>query len=217
MVEQALPAEYWQQRYDQGTTGWDRGAASPGLEPFLERARSAGWRRILVPGCGRGHEVAALSRQGLEVTAVDFATAAIQETSALLQTEGLVAELVQADLLQFNMAVPVEAIYEQTCLCALHPSQWSAYEKKLHEWLVPGGTLFALFMQTTSPQGPPFACPLIEMRQLFPADRWLWHGVVARVDHPLGLHEWACQLEKKAENSTSNDQHGTTEVPAHEQ
>lgn len=201
MLDQALPAEYWQQRYDQGTTGWDRGTPSPALDEFLERARSAGWRRVLVPGCGRGHEVAALARAGLEVTAVDFATAAIQETSALLQTEGLVAELVQADVLQFHLATPVDAIYEQTCLCALHPSLWSAYAQQLFEWLRPSGGLFALFMQTTSPQGPPFSCPLIEMRKLFPADRWLWHAVLARVDHPLGLHEWACHLEKISENN----------------
>lgn len=202
MVEQALPVQYWQQRYDQGTTGWDRGTASPGLDGFLDHAQAAGWRRVLVPGCGRGHEVAALARAGLEVTAVDFAAAALQATSALLQTHGLTAELVQADVLQFSPTVSVDAIYEQTCLCALHPSLWAAYEQKLYDWLSVGGSLFALFMQTTNPHGPPFACPLSKMRDLFPATRWQWLGVPTRVDHPSGLHEWACQLKKMAEFST---------------
>lgn len=217
MVDQALPSHYWQQRYDQGSTGWDRGIPSPGLELFLERARRSAWQRVLVPGCGRGHEVAALAHAGLAVIAVDFATAAIQATSSLLQAQGLTAELIQADVLQFNPPAPVDAIYEQTCLCALHPSLWSAYEQKLFDWLRIGGSLFALFMQTTNPQGPPFACPLSKMRELFPTTRWQWHGVVDRVDHPLGLHEWACHLEKKADNSSSNHQAGSSEAPAHEQ
>jgi hypothetical protein len=43
---------------------------------------------------------------------------------------------------------PFDAIYEQTCLCALHPDHWAAYARQLHAWLRPAGTLWAMFMQT---------------------------------------------------------------------
>jgi cyclopropane fatty-acyl-phospholipid synthase-like methyltransferase len=49
--------------------------------------------RILVPGCGRGHEVVALARAGFAVTGVDFAPAAAAALQARLADEGLPAEL----------------------------------------------------------------------------------------------------------------------------
>lgn len=197
LEQEILPATYWQRRYADGTTGWDRGQPSPGFHWFLDRARHHGWRRILVPGCGRGHEVIALAESGFEVVALDYADPAVQMVRSLLTEKRLSAKVVQTDVLEFRSDVPFDAIYEQTCLCALHPSQWLAYERKLAEWLRPGGTLFAMFMQTTQAQGPPFACPLGRMRELFGTETWEWQPVMGRVDHPSGLHEWACELRRR--------------------
>ncbi len=190
----ALPAAYWQRRYCEGTTGWDRGMPSPSLSWFLDRARQSGWRKILVPGCGQGHEVIALAQAGLEVTALDYAETAVQSLQNRLDEQKLSAEVVQTDVLDFQTNHPFDAIYEQTCLCAQHPSQWKAYVRKLAEWLRPGGTLFAMFMQTTQPNGPPFACPLGQMRELFDQETWHWQPILGRIEHPSGLHEWACEL-----------------------
>ncbi len=194
MEPAALSVAYWQGRYLDGTTGWDRGQPSPGLNWFLERARKFGWNRILVPGCGRGHEVIALAEAGFQVTALDYTDTAVQHVRQLLDSNQLSAEVIQTDVLEFCAQVPFDAIYEQTCLCALQPNLWNAYERKLAEWLRPGGVLFAMFMQTTQPNGPPFACPLGRMRELFGAETWRWLPIVGRVDHPAGLHEWACEL-----------------------
>jgi hypothetical protein len=72
---------YWQARYDQGQTGWDRGGASPTLLRWLA-AGDLRPCRILVPGCGRGHEVVALAKAGFDVTGVDFAPAAVETVRA---------------------------------------------------------------------------------------------------------------------------------------
>jgi SAM-dependent methyltransferase len=196
LESEALPASYWQRRYAEGTTGWDRGQSSPGLSWFVDRAKREGWRRILVPGCGRGHEVVALAEAGFDLTALDYAETAVELVRDRLRETGSQAVVIQTDVLEFDNEFSFDAIYEQTCLCALHPIQWAAYERKLAQWLRPGGTLFAMFMQTTQPQGPPFACPLSRMRELFAVDRWQWSPIVGRVDHPLGLHEWACELRR---------------------
>lgn len=196
LEQQALPASYWQHRYAEGSTGWDRGQPSPGVAWFMDRAKQSGWQKILVPGCGRGHEVVALAQAGFQVTALDYADTAINIVRSQLSEKRLVAEIIQTDVLDFGGSGEFDAIYEQTCLCALHPSQWVAYEDKLATWLRAGGTLFAMFMQTTNPQGPPFACPLGRMRQLFLDRRWRWQPVIGRVDHPSGLHEWACELQR---------------------
>jgi SAM-dependent methyltransferase len=197
MVSNSLAADYWQNRYNQGTTGWDRGEPSPGLKWFQQQVSSADCPRVLVPGCGRGHEVSALAAAGYAVTAIDFAPAAVNQVQATLAARQLNAEILQADLLEYSPSAPFDAVYEQTCLCAMHPDQWSQYVQKLTQWLRPGGKLFAVFMQTTSSEGPPFACRLPQMRQLFGSEVWEWHPVLGRIDHPLGLHEWACLLQRR--------------------
>lgn len=179
----------WESRYRAGRTAWDRGGPSPALAHwFAHPDRPRG--RVLVPGCGHGHEVADLVRAGLQVTAVDIAAQPVMRLTGDLIEQGLQARVIQADLLHWQPAEPFDAIYEQTCLCALAPSDWSAYEHRLADWLLPGGLLFALFLQTGRTGGPPYDCPVPEMQALFDASRWLWRDEAPlRVDHPNGLHE----------------------------
>lgn len=162
----------WEARYQRGETGWDRGEASAALPHLLAQLNPGA--RVLVPGCGRGHEVVALAEQGFHVTAIDIAPSAISHLGEQLQNRGLHAELVRADLFDFRGDSPFDAIYEQTCLCAIYPDQRLAYEQRLHGWLRPGGTLFAMFMQTGCEGGPSFHCDLLVMRGLFDDSRWQW-------------------------------------------
>lgn len=174
----------WQGRYDRAETHWERPGTNPAFDSWLESGRLAPGR-ILVPGCGRGKELLALARSGFEVVAVDAAPTPVEATRAALAEAGLVAEVVQADLLAWEPDQPFDAIYEQTCLCALHPETWASYEARLHRWLKPGGKLFALFMQTGRPTGPPFHCDPGAMRELFGSDRWVWSEEPAiRSQHP---------------------------------
>jgi 2-polyprenyl-3-methyl-5-hydroxy-6-metoxy-1,4-benzoquinol methylase len=78
-----LSKQYWQARYESGQTGWDRGQPSPALTHWMNSG-SLQPCRILVPGCGRGHEVVALCEAGFEVTAIDFAEAAVQAVAQTL-------------------------------------------------------------------------------------------------------------------------------------
>jgi len=112
--------DFWQQRFDNNETGWDRGSPSPQLLAWLD---SGGLLpcHIAVPGCGTGWEVVELARRGFEVTGIDYTAAAVAKTRALLQAQGLVAEVIQADVLSYQPPHPFDAIYEQTCLCAIHP------------------------------------------------------------------------------------------------
>jgi SAM-dependent methyltransferase len=198
----SLTSDYWQARYDEGTTGWDRGGSSPALLTWL---RTGALRpcRILVPGCGRGHEVLALAEAGFEVTGIDYAPAAVQAVRDALAAHGLSATIQQADLFDYQPERPFDAIYEQTCLCALTPARWGCYEKRLAKWLAPGGQLFAAFMQTASETGPPFACRPEAMRELFAAERWEWPATLEPVGHPLGLTELCGILCRRVEADAS--------------
>jgi hypothetical protein len=187
---------YWQARYDEGQTGWDRGGPSPVLLRWLDTGDLRPCR-ILVPGCGRGHEVVALANAGFDVTGIDFAPTAVEAVRAQLARDGLAAEIVSSDLFAYRPERPFEAIYEQTCLCALSPQRWTEYEQRLAAWLEPGGRLFAAFMQNDAPEGPPFACPPDAMRKLFTADRWEWPERLEPQPHPTGLVELTGVLRRR--------------------
>jgi len=194
--EAPLTRCYWQARYRDGSTGWDRGGPSPTLAGWLDTGTLAPCR-ILVPGCGRGHEVVALARSGFRVTGLDYAPAAVTAARESLAAEGLEAEVLEADLFAYEPAAPFDAVYEQTCLCAISPERWADYERRLHAWIAPGGVLAAAFMQTDAPSGPPFACPPDAMRRLFAAERWDWPADLAPVPHPLGLMELTAILRRR--------------------
>lgn len=188
----------WEDRYRQGRTAWDRGRVSPALLAWLDAGRvPAG--RVLVPGCGDGHEVEALVREGRQVTAVDIAPTPVLRLLSRLALAGLHARVLQADLLHWAPAEPFDAVYEQTCLCALDPAHWAAYEQRLAGWVVPGGRLLAVFMQTGRDGGPPYHCAVPAMRALFDASRWEWPGEDTALDvpHPTGMHEIGYVLTRR--------------------
>lgn len=197
MAEHRQRQRDWEHRYLAGRTAWDRGESSPALAHWLQTGQVPKGR-VLVPGCGHGHEVAELVRAGRHVTAVDIAAQPVMRLMGRLAELGLHANVVQADLLRWQPAEPFDAVYEQTCLCAIDPDHWAAYEQRLRDWLLPGGTLLALFMQTGSEGGPPFDCPLPTMRSLFDQKHWEWPGEQPlAVPHPNGLGEQGFVLTRR--------------------
>jgi hypothetical protein len=117
--------------------------------------------------------------------------------ASLAAAGDILAEVVPSDLFTYRPDRLFEAIYEQTCLCALPPDRWAAYEQRLATWLTPGGRLFAAFMQTDSIDGPPFACRPEAMRELFAADRWEWPERLEPQEHPTGLRELTGVLRRR--------------------
>jgi len=190
--------EFWNQRYDNEHTPWDRGSVSPALVEWLEAGVLAPPASVLVPGCGRGHEVLELARHGFDVTAVDLSPAALAALRQRLGAADLDAVLTEGDLLTWEAGRRFDVVYEQTCLCALLPENRAQYEHRLRHWVKPGGMLLALFMQSDKHDDPPFHCPIPEMHRLFPAQAWDWPGEPpARVPHPAGVFEYAVALRRR--------------------
>lgn len=198
-------AAFWHARFMAGDTPWDRGVPGAQIEAWSQAGVMKPCR-IAVPGCGRGWDAVELARRGFEVTAIDYADAACDATRAALAAAGLRAEVVQADVQSWRPARPFDAVYEQTCLCAQHPTCWRGYESSLSAWIRPGGRLFALFMQRMRPgaseqgliEGPAYHCDINAMRMLFEDARWVWPAPpYARVPHPGGSHELGMVLARR--------------------
>lgn len=196
MNEEQHPPARWDERYRSRDTPWDRGAASPKLVAWLEDGRVPDGR-ILVPGCGRGHEVVELSARGFAVTAVDAAPAAIAALDSALKERGLDAELVCEDFFRWRPGRRFDAVYEQTSLCSLPPARWRDYACLLQRWIRPGGLLLALFMQTGRPGGPPWHLDPVAMQRLLAPPHWRW---LTRdpdpLPHPAGGRELAAVIER---------------------
>lgn len=189
--------EEWEGRYRRGEMGWDRKGINPLMNSWMV-ASLAPQSSVLIPGCGHGYEVIELARLGFHVTGLDIAPTPVARMRRELEAEGLRADVVQADMFTFTPQSPFDAVYEQTSLCAIEIEQREAYEKKLCEWIKPGGSLFALFMQTGVEGGPPFHCDLSAMRELFPDSRWSWSDESQHSPHPSGRHELGYQLIRRS-------------------
>lgn len=195
---------FWQQRFESQRTPWDRGAVNPALAPLLAQGVLPLGARVLVPGCGAGYEVVQLAAQGFRPVAVDYAPAAVGLTRARLVQAGLDAEVIEADLLEWTPSAPLDAIWDQTCLCALHPDLWVSYAQRLASWLAPGGTLMLLAVQIERDgrregriEGPPYHCDINAVRALFPSNRWQWpRPPYPRHAHPAGFAELEVVLER---------------------
>ena len=76
MTEAGYSQKDWQSHYENNDLGWDLGQVSP---PFVKlwQDKKLPLGKVLIPGCGRGHEVAFLADKGFDVTAVDFSQGAI--------------------------------------------------------------------------------------------------------------------------------------------
>ena len=184
----------WERKFRAGDTGWERGAINPAFTRWLARddfARGTVW----VPGCGRSPELAELARR-CRALGVDVAETAIAYQARALA--GLNGHAMLGDVLTWSAAEPVDAVYEQTCLCAIPPSDRAAYEAQVARTLRPGGKLFALFMQKDGTGGPPFHCAIEEMRTLFPPARWQWEdGAPFKSPHPKGVYELGHVLTRR--------------------
>ena len=170
----------WDAMFRAQRTPWER----PSLNPAFVTWRADGTLapcRILLPGAGRSGEPLALARDGFDVTVVDLAPTAAEVQRVRLQAAALEGAVHEADLLEWAAPAPFDAVYDQTCLCALPPPVLPAYVAQLHRWLRPGGKLFILFMQTGKEGGPPFDCPMDRMRALFAAG-WSWPGELGKLN-----------------------------------
>ncbi|HKI97621.1 MAG TPA: methyltransferase domain-containing protein [bacterium] len=177
MSESQPDMDFWRARYREGRTPWDLGDVSVPVRMLVKR-----WfppqGRVLVPGCGRGHEALFLAEQGYDVTALDLAPEPLEHLDEQARKRGLHLNIRQGDM----FALPAEddgaydVFLEQTCLCAVNPALHHDYEALAHRVLRPEGQFLAVFMRVPWESGPPFDIPPEQVWGLFPPERWEREG-----------------------------------------
>lgn len=184
-MAEADTSAFWDERYASGETPWDYGGVPPELSDYI--AKQPPFRSILVPGCGRGHEVEAFAKMGCTVTAIDISGVAIRALRRRLrpypQAKSLEGDFFERDLPEGGF----DAVYERTFLCALAPDRRREYARRMHALLKPGGWLFGYFYYGTNEDPPPYPLAKGEEKTLFMADFDLIQNVPA--EKPLAIFE----------------------------
>ena len=160
-------AAFWDALYSDGAeTGWELGRATPPLVDYFA-AHSPTGLRVLVLGCGRGHEARLLAGLGATVTALDLAPAAIAAAIAATPPE-LKIDYQLGDLFELSRSpARHDLIAEHCCFCAIEPRRRDEYVDQVAAALVPGGALVGLFYAHGRPGGPPFTVDADELRARF--------------------------------------------------
>lgn len=163
----------WEDRYRTGDTPWEKGAPHPALVQWLAKRPLAG--RVLVPGCGSGHDVRALAAAGAEVIGFDLAASAVEAAGRYPRAGREI--YVQGDFFSppSEWTASFDAIFEHTCFCAISPDYRTAYARSVTGLIRPGGLFLAVFfLNPDHDEGPPYGCTTGEIQELFtPAFRLL--------------------------------------------
>ncbi|KAF3038563.1 hypothetical protein E8E11_005591 [Didymella keratinophila] len=166
------------------------GAPSPSSQPgsiALPKPVEGGKRkRVLVPGCGKGYDVALFSAYGYDAYGLEVSSHAAKAADAYLKNAGagsfekeyegkdggagkgraicLVGDFFSEEWVEKTGAGEggFDVIYDNTFLCALPPSLRPQWAKRISALLAPSGVLICLEFPTHKPAssgGPPWSLP----------------------------------------------------------
>jgi SAM-dependent methyltransferase len=164
----------WEELYRRGDTPWEKGAAHPALIEWLDENSLTG--RVMVPGCGFGHDVRALAATGVEVVGLDIAPFAVSKARSFPRSAKeafLLGDLFDPGAMEGKF----DWVFEHTCFCAIGPERRGEYVHRVTTLLKPGGCLLAIFFLNPDhdEEGPPYGCRVDELDALFSPSFKLLH------------------------------------------
>jgi thiopurine S-methyltransferase len=152
-MKQFLSTEFWSERYQQNETAWDLGQISPPIKEYIDQLTNKELK-ILIPGCGLGHEGEYLFRNGfLNVHLLDLTKEPLVDFKKR-NPEFTKKQLITGDF--FEHEGKYDLIIEQTLFCAINPSLRIKYAEKTAELLRKKGKLVGLLFNREFIGGPPF-------------------------------------------------------------
>lgn len=171
-------AYFWNQSYKKEISpNWDLNEPAEAFKDMLQRLKFPK-SRILVLGCGAGHDAAFFAKVGHVVTAVDFSLEAIElAKSKYGHISNLSFECMDVFNLPQDWNFSFDVIIEHTLFCAIAPEQRknlvTVWKRLLHEEGQLMSVLFTMFKRS----GPPYGATEMEIRSLLqPHFQFLFWG-----------------------------------------
>lgn len=148
-----LSKEFWSNRYATNTTGWDLGLVSPPIKAYFDQIENKDLK-ILIPGCGFGHEAEYLFKQGFKNVHIADITSEPLEDFSKRVPEFPDSQIHQVDF--FAIEDVFDVIVEQTLFCAIDPKLRSKYAQAVSRILKEDGILIGLLFNKEFESGPPY-------------------------------------------------------------
>ena len=163
-----INAAFWQRCYVKGDAFWDHGEPSPGLVDFLKQQKPTPGK-VLVPGCGRGHDCRELARHGFAVTGLDISPRGAKEANDLALKDSLEIDYVVGNFLRppRKWHGRFDWVLEHTCFCAIDPRLRDRYVKAAATVLKRHGLFLGVFYNIQPKSGPPFGTTRAELIDRF--------------------------------------------------
>ncbi|RZC66102.1 hypothetical protein C5167_009787, partial [Papaver somniferum] len=139
----------WEKCWEQGDTGWDLGQPTPVVLQLFEK-ETLPKGRVLVPGCGAGHDVVAIANPERYVVGLDILETAIKRAREISSSSPSAKcfEFVEADFFTWHRTR-------------------ASRGTRMHELLKPDGELITLMYPTTDPDGgPPFKVSVADFEEV---------------------------------------------------
>ncbi|MES2308176.1 MAG: methyltransferase domain-containing protein [Verrucomicrobiota bacterium] len=159
----------WDEKYRKNDAPWDRQVPSLPLRQYLERHSIQG--RVLVPGCGRGHEVALAIEYGFDAVGLDIAPTGIEQAKALyphLKERFILGSLFDPPQ---ELQGTFDFVFEHTCMSGLPPSLRPDYRRGIDLTLKKGGLLIGVWYinpdREPDHEGPPYSFSVDALTSLF--------------------------------------------------
>jgi len=179
-------SQYWCKIYQgEDEPGWNLKQPAPAFVDMLPRLRLSR-SRVLVLGCGDGHDAAFFAQNGHVVTAVDFSASALERAK---KNYGHFENIrwIQSDVFKLPSEFDnsFDIIVEHTCYCAVSPTLRNKLVQTWRRCLVDGGHLMGVFFVMEKRRGPPFGGSEWELRQRL------------KLFQPIFWGRWQKSIEKR--------------------
>ncbi|KAJ3123909.1 hypothetical protein HK098_001554 [Nowakowskiella sp. JEL0407] len=159
----------WEFAWSNQISPWDLGSPTPAVADMtvLDPPPSflPNHAKILVPGCGGGHDVIQFAKTGREAVGIDLSETAVEYAKTNLAKVDskefiLPPKFYQCDFFaDTDIGAPFDVIFDYTFLCALPISLRQDWANKMNSLLKPGGYLICLMYPLVNDDpnvGPPF-------------------------------------------------------------
>ena len=152
-MEEHLSKEFWSEKYQLDSTGWDVGEISRPIKEYFDQVADKSLR-ILIPGCGNGYEAEYLYKLGFKnVHVLDFASEPLMNLKNRVQNFP-VENIYCNDF--FKHEGDYDIIIEQTLFCALDPKLREKYAENCDRLLTTEGMIVGLLFTFELNEGPPY-------------------------------------------------------------
>jgi len=178
-----MEASFWQQRWQEGKTGFHLDEVNPLLIKYADKMQLAPGQQVFIPMCGKSHDLVWLAEQGYRVLGNELSQVAVDE---FFEEQNLTPFSIEKDGLTFYQAglitiicgdffkltrthmVNVAAVYDRASYIALPEDMRLSYCKHLN-LLCPEQPrlLVTLEYKQTEMAGPPFSVLEGEMRESY--------------------------------------------------